>query len=57
MANIKFVPNNYPAQCHICDGRGCEKCDNTGIYYTKSYFAIYTDKKGLKQAFIVDTIK
>ena len=57
MVNVEFVPNHHKTECYICNGKGCDHCDNTGIYVSKTYFLIYEDKNGLKQAFLVDTIK
>ena len=57
MAKVEFVPRHYKTTCYICNGKGCDHCDNTGIYVTKTFFAIYTNKTGQKMAFLVDTIK
>jgi len=57
MAKVEFIPNHYKTVCYICNGKGCNHCDNEGTYVTKTYFLIYENNKGQKQAFLVDTIK
>lgn len=57
MAKVKFIPRHYKTTCYICNGKGCNHCDNKGIYATKTWFLVYENNKGQKQAFLVDTIK
>lgn len=56
MAKVEFIPRYYKTTCYICNGKGCNHCDK-GIYITKTYFLIYEDKNGQKNAFLVDSIK
>ena len=57
MVKVEFVPRHYKTTCYICNGKKCHHCDNTGIYVTKTWFLVYENNKGQKQAFLVDTLK
>ena len=57
MAKVEFVPRHSKTTCYICNGRGCNHCDNKGIYISKTWFLIYENNKGQKNAFLVDTLK
>ena len=57
MAKVEFVPRHHKTKCYICKGKGCNQCNNTGTYINKTWFLIYKNKAGQKQAFLVDTLK
>ncbi len=66
-AKVIFIPNHNIMNCWCCKNKGyivkngykreCKVCGCTGKFVDKTYYLIYTDKKGQKQAFMVDGIK
>ena len=71
MIKAKFIKRTNKSECYRCRGTGledienitnitkvknCKACKGRGYWIENSYFLIYTDKKGLKQAFTVDGI-
>ena len=59
MAKVKFIPNHIEVKCYRCGGKNpyCPNCKGTGTYTQTHYHLIYTNKKGQKMCFGVDTIK
>jgi len=48
----KIIPVPYIKTCYFCQGTGCKRCKNTGIYNQTYYHIIY---KGM--CFGIDTLK
>jgi len=55
--NIKFISSHKQPKCWTCEGKGCKTCKGTGRFTEEFYYLIYTDKKGRKLAFGVDSLK
>jgi len=52
---IEIIKTETPnGKCYRCNGKGCSKCDYTGIY-KHSYYHIIDNEK--KIAFGMDTLK
>ena len=54
---LTIIDKSLKTKCYFCKGKGCKQCKNTGVDVQKFYHLIYTDKKGQKIAFGVDSIK
>jgi hypothetical protein len=57
MSKVEFIPRHHKTECYLCKGKGCSQCNNTGIYTTETWFLVYKDRVGQKQAFLVDGLK
>lgn len=57
MAKVEFIPKHQYPMCWKCKGKGCDVCNNTGKFREDFYYLVYTDNKGVKQAFGVDGLK
>ena len=63
MTKAKFISNHKKINCWRCEGTGkllndkCPLCKGTGIWIEKHWYLVYTNKKGQKIAFGVDSIK
>lgn len=66
-AKVNFISNHEIMDCWGCESKGyiiknnykreCKLCGGIGKFVEKNYYLLYIDKNGLKQAFMVDSLK
>lgn len=54
---VEIIPKPRVMDCWSCEGKGCAKCNGSGKFVETYYIMVYTNKKGQKTAFGMDTIK